>query len=1117
MMKVSIKLLIISNIDYSNGQNCPITGYAVFRDGGDDSDVNIEVNTDNDPAVRGSPYITDLNITYFPASSIGNTFRVKVTAYNLGGLSTDSGVAVLVLASLPDTPSTGPVNDDTVTSYDKIRVSYGTTPPYNGGSPILSYSLEIDDGKGGSFKKVIGYNSNSLLTAYTISSGIEKGRQYRLVYRVKNAVGWSDYSPDTFILAASVPASTSKPTFDSFDSSNNTMYLNIPPSTDNGGSPILEYQVYRDAGDDYSSSFTYIGSILPGSLIYEVTSGTVGVTYRFKVVVVNGVGSSEDSDEAYIAFGDAPVKPNAIDSSTAVTTRTTITVYWDASASSSVTGYILNIDDGRLGELSPVYTGTNRPDLRTYTVTGFETGLSYRFSVQAINSNGVSEQSDTTTLYACDTPSGLAAPIYVNSDQTNLTIEISWDAPTDDGGCPVTGFEVYYDDGVSGPTIVSSIASNDPSINTAEIEFATGTVGDEYLFFVRAINQAGYVESNTIKIALASLPSKPSIAPESDSDFTNTYRLKVLIDPLTLDSDTGGSPILRYEVQISGLTDDNTWRTIYTLSPYLIFTQGISRGEYYRVRYRAENVNGWGPYSDVSLLQAATRPSKPMSPIYEAGSSDSDTITLSFVPPDNGASEISNYLLYMDQITSISNPQLVYNGSDLTYSVELADYPTITGSLRFYLQAVNEFGTSEASEETYAAFGTNPDQPAAPFKVELESTLTSITVGWVKSTDVYGIATSGYYLYSDLGDGGDLELIYDGSTKPNTLKYTVGGLTTGLSYLFTVSALNVNGESDMSDTVEIFACLKPSNLDTPTKVTSSTTSITIAWEEPDDNGCPIQSYSIYRDDGASGSIDTEVDSANVRNKPSLREYEITGLSPSGSTFRFRVYATNAAGTVESYPLSVILASVPVTPSYGPESDAEVTDDSQIKVDITPLLSTENGGSTILSYSIEMDNGKGGDFTPLIGYDSNSLETTYTIRYGIETGVMYRFRYAAKNVAGWSGYSPVTYIRAAAKPVRPPAPIFVTATAESIELELSPTTDVRGAVVTRHELWVNAGGGSNTFTNVTSFSGEPGTANVTLSDGLSAGSIYKFKHRAINELGESDFSDTIDAGVSKYHC
>jgi hypothetical protein len=35
------------------------------------------------------------------------------------------------------------------------------------------------------------------------------------------------------------------------------------------------------------------------------------------------------------------------------------------------------------------------------------------------------------------------------------------------------------------------------------------------------------------------------------------------------------------------------------------------------------------------------------------------------------------------------------------------------------------------------------------------------------------------------------------------------------------------------------------------------------------------------------------------------------------------------------------------------------------------------------------------------------------------------------------------------------------------------------------------------------------------DSLVAGSIYKFKYRAVNAYGESDFSEELDAGLSSY--
>lgn len=186
------------------------------------------------------------------------------------------------------------------------------------------------------------------------------------------------------------------------------------------------------------------------------------------------------------------------------------------------------------------------------------------------------------------------------------------------------------------------------------------------LFKVRAINNAGYVESSTIKIALASLPSQPTNPPSSDSTITNTKVLKVNIG--VFDSTlNGGSPIISYEVQIDDGNDGN-FNSIYTLSPSLIFSSGIIRGAMYRTRYRAQNMNGWGPLSDTSLLQAATVPNIPPAPIYYPNLSSSTQIYLGFVPPsDNGGAEISGYLLFsvVDSIQSSQTPTLVYNGSNL--------------------------------------------------------------------------------------------------------------------------------------------------------------------------------------------------------------------------------------------------------------------------------------------------------------------------------------------------------------------------------------------------------------------------------------------------------------------
>lgn len=90
----------------------------------------------------------------------------------------------------------------------------------------------------------------------------------------------------------------------------------------------------------------------------------------------------------------------------------------------TTTGYILNMDDGYITELLPVYIGTNQIDVFEFTVGGLTNGLPYRFTVQAVNENGLSEQSSISTYYSCAIPDNLSFPSYVRSDQVAKTITI---------------------------------------------------------------------------------------------------------------------------------------------------------------------------------------------------------------------------------------------------------------------------------------------------------------------------------------------------------------------------------------------------------------------------------------------------------------------------------------------------------------------------------------------------------------------------------------------------------------------------------------------------------------------------------------------------------------------
>ena len=308
----------------------------------------------------------------------------------------------------------------------------------------------------------------------------------------------------------------------------------------------------------------------------------------------------------------------------------------------------------------------------------------------------------------------------------------------------------------------------------------------------------------------------------------------------------------------------------------------------------------------------------------------------------------------------------------------------------------------------------------------------------------------------------------------------------------------------------------PSQVQQPYKISTTQASITIGWSEPSANGCPLTGFAIFRDTGNNDALTVQVDPSNVGSKPSLRQYTVDYLGPVSASFRFKIRAFNYDGYTDSRPLMVVLSAVPDTPLTGPISDATVTDNSKIKVNYGPSSVSQNGGSEILSYELQKDDGAGGAFESLIGAASNSLETTYTIAYNITGGGLYRFRYRCLNVNGWSGWSPPTYIRAATVPVRPPAPVFVTATATSITLSLSPSSDDRGSHISTYRLSRNTGGTSTTYVLVTSYTGTAQTATITTTaDGLVAGTIYKFVYSAVNSYGSSDTSNQVDCGVSSF--
>jgi len=178
--------------------------------------------------------------------------------------------------------------------------------------------------------------------------------------------------------------------------------------------------------------------------------------------------------------------------------------------------------------------------------------------------------------------------------------------------------------------------------------------------------------------------------------------------------------------------------------------------------------------------------------------------------------------------------------------------------------------------------------PGAPGTLATtDRTWNSVTLSW-DAPDDGGLPVSDYVIETSV-DGSSWSEFADGTAT--TTSATVTGLTKGLDYQFRVSAVNARGAGEPTAelTVRIATVpLVPTDLRT-TAVTA--TSVTLAWDAPDDGGSPITDYIVEFSGGAVGA-GWQTFAEGVSSSSTTT---VTGLTR-GGLHRFRVSAVNDFGS-----------------------------------------------------------------------------------------------------------------------------------------------------------------------------------------------------------------------------
>ena len=277
------------------------------------------------------------------------------------------------------------------------------------------------------------------------------------------------------------------------------------------------------------------------------------------------------------------------------------------------------------------------------------------------------------------------------------------------------------------------------------------------------------------------------------------------------------------------------------------------------------NTLGWSGYSSAASLLVAGVPVRPMKPIVFGTSATQIELGFSEVA-DDGGSPVLSYTLYVrDEDTATFSPVSTYDGVSMSHTLDSVADSLSVGKIHYFkLQATNDVGTSEFSDEASVALAPLPAQLTPAPWVDLgKSSLTSIMIRWNAGVTIPSIpgeiGITGYKLYMDGGNDGSYRLAYDGTNRPGVLEFEVTanefGFLLGRAYRFRVAALNYNGEGSQSDEATLYMCLPPQDFPAPDYVSSTETSLTVKWNPPRlNNGCPIVKYELYRDTGVNDPI-----------------------------------------------------------------------------------------------------------------------------------------------------------------------------------------------------------------------------------------------------------------------
>lgn len=179
---------------------------------------------------------------------------------------------------------------------------------------------------------------------------------------------------------------------------------------------------------------------------------------------------------------------------------------------------------------------------------------------------------------------------------------------------------------------------------------------------------------------------------------------------------------------------------------------------------------------------------------------------------------------------------IIENPSVFEYTITQLDHGLQTGTLySFKIMAINDVGTSDFSDELQSIMPAElPTPPTNPQMIS--STSSTIHLEWFDPVSNGGTPISDYQIYWDNGSSGSQFELLASTTLGMNSYFQQSGLEAGVYYTYKIRAVNHIGASPSSKSLKVVASSAPQPPVSLTRVNSTMTSVTFAWEENQNNG-----------------------------------------------------------------------------------------------------------------------------------------------------------------------------------------------------------------------------------------------------------------------------------------